>query len=95
MPNDYAINSYPAAVGKVTLVVERENEVIAINIADVREVMMTQEYEGVDEIKIRYNNWQHNMRIFQKEQVYIPDEIESTAELEDFLSQFQRSELNA
>lgn len=95
MPNDYAINNYPAAVGKVTLVVEREDEVIAINIADVREMMMSQEYGGVDEITIKYNNWQHNMRVFRKEQLYIPDEIESTAELEDFLSQFQRSELNA
>lgn len=95
MPNDYTINSYPAAVGEVTLIVEREDEVIAISIADVREMIMSQEYGGVNEITIKYNNRQHNMRVFQKEQLYIPDEIESTAELEDFLSQFQRSELNA
>lgn len=95
MTSDYAINSHPAAVGKVTLVVERENEVFAINIDDVREIMMTQEYDGINEIKIRQKNLAIRYKVFQKEQLCMPDEFESTAELENFLSQFRRSELNA
>lgn len=95
MPNDCAINNHPAAVGKVTLVVEREDEVIAVNIADVREITMSQEYGGANEITIKYNDWQLNMRVLKKEQLFVPDEIEGTAELEDFLSKFQRSEVNA
>lgn len=95
MPNGYAIDSTPAMVGNATLVIERENEVIAINMHEVREIVMSQEYNGSDEIIIRYDNRRHNMRIFPKDQVVLQQEIESTEELEDFLSQFKRSEINA
>ena len=95
MLKDYAINNYLDDNGKSTIVIEQGCNVFVLNIDNIHDIFMDTPMNGDMELTFKFNRNQFDMKIFEKENLPIfSDRLESTKELEEFLSLFQRSDLN-
>lgn len=99
MPNDYAINDVTLAdLRNATLILECDDKFVLMPMRDVRQVTRSVDYaEFTSNYNIECAEYGENIKVLQKG-IDMPwdahTDFESSEELEDFLSQFQRSELN-
>jgi len=100
MPNDYDTNNITLDDLKhATLILECDDKFVLLPMRNIRQITRSVDYaEYTSNYNIECDGWGENIKVLQKG-IDIPrdahTDFESSEELEDFLSQFQRSELNA
>ena len=100
MPNDYDINDVTLAdLRNATLILECDDKFVLMSMRDIRQITRSDDFADFStSFNIEYARYSGNIRVLQKG-IDVPweasMEFDSSEELEDFLSQFQRSELNA
>lgn len=100
MPNDYDTNDITLNnLRHAALILECVDKFVLVPMRDVRQVTRSVDYaDFVSNYNIECMGCEDNIKVLQKG-IDMPWEtntdFDSSEELEDFLSQFQRSELNA
>ena len=100
MPNDYDTNDITLDnLRHATLILECDDKFVLMPMRDIRQVTRSVDYaELTSNYNIECARCGENIKVLQKG-IDMPldahTDFESSEELEDFLSQFQRSELNA
>lgn len=100
MPNDYDINNVTLEdLRNATLILECDDKFVLMPMRDIRQITRSDDFaDFTTSFNIECARYSGNIRVLQKG-IDVPleanTEFDSSEELEDFLSQFQRSELNA
>ena len=100
MPNDYDTNNITLDnLRHATLILECDDKFVLMPMRDIRQVTRSVDYaEFTSNYNIECAECGENIKVLQKG-IDMPwdahTDFESSEELEDFLSQFQRSELSA
>lgn len=100
MPNDYDINNVTLDdLRNATLILECDDKFVLMPMRDIRQITRSDDFaDFTTSFNIECARYSGNIRVLQKG-IDVPweanTEFDSSEELEDFLSQFQRSELDA